>query len=515
MQKRNVVVFVCDQLRPDFLTAYGCDAIDTPAIDWIAANGVTFDRAITQSTVCGPARASMQTGRYVSDHGAWTNDVPWREGMETLGERMTNAGYRTGCFGKMHHVPALDPKGFETAAFFEEGRLGDDEPYLVWLRERHPEVSSSFVHRDLKSLVSEDEHYETWIAERALDFLGDRDDRPFLAWISFQGPHNPYDPVEGMETSVRRHSLPAAVDPERSNDSPYVRNRAAWNEVPSDPAGRDRYRAAYAEMIAQIDRQIARVLAALDEAGELEHTTIVFTADHGDEQGDHGVDTKGPWPFRSQLQIPLIVANDPRVGRGFATDALVGNIDVAATLLDVAGEERGIGTSRSLIDLAQPEPRAPRDHVFCEFMDHMKLVEARDFRLAYFPFLDRTELYDLRVDRDCLVNLAGTPEHAAVELELMRRLVDHGAMCRGPLVNAFDLVPEMQVGLRNMHPRFEEEMPIAFPLSPHQRQLLLAAGLDASFNEFCKGRDVLAHYGLYWESGPTIFQGMVATAAGA
>ena len=91
---RNIVVILCDQLRPDFLRMYGCEAIPTPNLDRLASCGVVFDHAITQSTVCAPARATMMTGTYVSEHGVWTNDRPFAPGMEYIAERMNDLDRR-------------------------------------------------------------------------------------------------------------------------------------------------------------------------------------------------------------------------------------------------------------------------------------------------------------------------------------------------------------------------------------------------------------------------------------
>ena len=140
----NILVILCDQLRKDFLSCYGGTVCNTPNLDALAAKSVCFTNAITASPVCAPARASMMTGRYVSDHGVWTNDMPFREGVDYLPQRMNRAGYRTGAFGKLHHFPAKDGKGFSTYALMEENRLGDKDDYFQWLRARHPEIRGVF-----------------------------------------------------------------------------------------------------------------------------------------------------------------------------------------------------------------------------------------------------------------------------------------------------------------------------------------------------------------------------------
>ena len=104
-KRRNVLVIMCDQLRPDFLHAYGADFIPTPNIDALAAEGVVFDNAITASTVCAPARMSFFTGKNVSGHDAWTNDITPKAGSEFLPQRLNAAGYFPVAVGCYDHYP--------------------------------------------------------------------------------------------------------------------------------------------------------------------------------------------------------------------------------------------------------------------------------------------------------------------------------------------------------------------------------------------------------------------------
>lgn len=234
---RNVVVILCDQLRKDFLPIYGCTAIQTPNIDRIASMGVVFDRAITQSAVCAPARASMMTGRYVSDHQVWTNDLPFREGLEYIAPMMNDLGYRSGCYGKMHHYPALDMKGFQQSMVFEEHRLGEDEPYYAWLQQKHPNIPKFFgqYERNHTFIYEDGDYYENFIAEHAAEFIQQQTaDQPFFAWISFQGPHGPYDPPRGVKGSVDASQLPPIQHKaNQPGNSPVAQYRSVFSGRPT------------------------------------------------------------------------------------------------------------------------------------------------------------------------------------------------------------------------------------------------------------------------------------------
>ena len=116
--RRNVLLLMCDTLRPDFLSAYGADVIPTPNIDALAREGVVYDNAITASTVCGPARMSFLTGLPVSGHDSWTNEIPAKSGIEYLPERMRDAGYLTAAVGCYDHPPYDQPLGYQYRNLF-------------------------------------------------------------------------------------------------------------------------------------------------------------------------------------------------------------------------------------------------------------------------------------------------------------------------------------------------------------------------------------------------------------
>ena len=504
-EARNVVVFMCDQLRPDFLSLYGCTAIPTPNLDRLAREGVVFDRAITVSTVCAPARASMMTGRFVSDHGVWTNDVPFRDGLDYLPRRINKLGYATGAFGKLHHYPAADGKGFNVFHPMEEGRLGDAEPYLHWLKARHPEVSGIWNFTGHEFDYDEDEYYEHWIASRALDFIKktrDTDSCPFLAWISFQGPHGPIDPPREVHGTCDESQLPAPLQREAVDTTAIpstVRNRERCGALPSGDELLA-MRLAYAEEIVAIDRQIGRVMQQLEVWGLYESTSFIFTADHGDMLADYRLQAKGPFPYRAQLEIPLLVANHPDLDAGTRSPHLSSNIDVPGTVLDIAGAGQPLGVSRSLIDLARENPARPRRVNFCEFCDSVKTLENRRYRFSYYPFSQEKELYDLEQDPDQTVNLAGNPDLAAVQAQFMQDLVDFLLIAKGVRIEAHDFVPEQQKGLAAKDPHYQERFPVAFPLTSAERERLKAAGMPADFNEFCRDKDVLRSYlPPYWQ----------------
>ncbi len=505
--KRNIVVILCDQLRPDFLEVYGCEAVPTPALRRLANDGALFTRAITCSPVCAPARASMMTGRYPSDHGVWTNDVPFRDGMELLPERMAALGYESGCFGKLHHYPAKDAKGFQHVRQMEEGRLGKDEPYLRWLREQGGEDLEDIWHFDPEKLefkLDDALHYEQWIAGEALKFVqsSSRRGRPFFAWLSFQGPHAPYNPPKGAKGGVLAEGLPSVLEREPGERiCPTHSYRSAYLPPPSSRERILRERVAYAECIVNIDSQIGRLLDELDRLGIYKDTTLIFSSDHGDLLGDFRGVGKGPFAYGGQLDVPLIVSNHPRIEAGSRPSSLAGNIDIPATVLEIAGAAEGLAMSRSLIDLAQASPSYPRDVNFSEYGDGIKIAESRDYRYAHYPFLGFSELFDMREDPKQLRNLAGKDRFKDIEIGFLRDLHDLALLCKGVEIPGFDLIPPVQKGLKRLHPRYDKpgDFKAAFPLNLHFKRNLKEADMDPNYTNWYKNHEVKAHYGFDFE----------------
>lgn len=500
IMKRNVLVIICDQLRKDFMPMYGGTAIDTPVLDEMASEGTVFDQCITQSPVCAPARASIMTGRYVSDHGVWTNDVPFREGLEYLPQRMNEAGYMTGAFGKLHHTPGRDTKGFKEAILMEENRLKDQDDYMKFLKSKYADIEGIFqVDRSNNQFMLEDEdYYEHFLADNAIEFMLANKDCPTFTYLSFQGPHGPYDPPKRWRGKVRREALPRPIVRPNDDFSETARYRSVLNHLEGDLETIMDDREAYAEMIMEIDYQIGRVIDSLKEAGLYESTTIMFTADHGDMIGDMKLNQKGPMIYEPQLGIPMLISNHPDVEKGERSDLLVGNIDIGGTALHVATDHKALGYSKSMIKLLSGELK--RSVNYSEFCDSIRIVSDAQYRFCYYPFENYCELYDRTKDPLEVNNLSGDPDYMQIENKFLKEVIDHMLISKGTLIEAQDLVPSKKASIEEKFPAFLEDYKIVFPLSSKKKyKRLIDAGLDADYNAFCKDREIIASYGRYWE----------------
>lgn len=492
----NILVILCDQLRKDFLSCYGGTACSTPNLDELAAQSVRFTDAITASSVCAPARASMMTGRYVSDHNVWTNDVPFREGMDYLPQRMNQMGYRTGAFGKLHHFPARDGKGFSVCALMEENRLREDDDYFKWLEKRHPGVRGVFTCRqDGGFAFAPEEYYEHWIADRAIEFMEESGETPYFAWVSFQGPHTPLDPP-GAPVEKREVPPPRYPYHKSGCDVPDYRRVSLYSEC--DEAYAVNYRQRYCRLIEEIDSQIGRIMEQAQKSAGQRETVIVFSADHGDMCGDLGHYQKGPMPYSAQLEIPLLVSGTGYPA-GTICDSPVSNLDIGATVLEAAGDSEAFGVSRSLTHAVKDDKEA-RTSVFSEFCDSVKIVETKRWRFAYYPFAKQSQLFDKTMPDYEIHDLAQDPAYTRIQCGFLKQIVDYMITAREIHIEAQDLSPRVQAGLQELLPDYMDRLPLAFPLQTQDhRRRLKAAGLNSDYNEFCKTRDIRRHYGVYWD----------------
>ncbi|WP_305767272.1 sulfatase [Candidatus Epulonipiscium viviparus] len=493
----NVMVILCDQLRPDFLSCYGNKQIKTPNIDSLYEDGVLFEKAITASPVCAPGRACMMTGRYVSDHNVWTNDTPFREGVEFLPKRMKADGYMCGAFGKLHHFPAKDSKGFDVAFQMEESRLAVEDDYYKYLKKLHPEIINLYGHDDTGHFAYPlEEYYEHWMADRTIEFIDANKAKKFFTWTSFQGPHGPMDAPADDGGIAEWIEIDDALNIDHVPNCEVVKYRRARDGVKSMKHYR-KYRSEYAKMIQIIDYEVGRIIAYLKENGLYENTVIMFSADHGDTAGDYGTIQKGPMLYKAQLEIPMIVANHPDLPKRTKSDMLTSNIDIGATALDVAGDDKPLGYARSIAKMYN-DADYQREVIYSEFCDSMKLVSNKEYRMAYYPFAGECDL--VKIDNE-LINLSDEPEYQDLKEQLLKDIIDFMVVAKGVQIEAQDLTPKVQKGLAEKWPNYKKEIPIVFPIGGQRsRQNLVDAGLDGDYNEFCIERDdeIVQFYGKYW-----------------
>ena len=356
MDRPNLVFIMPDQLRPDFLGPYGADFVDTPAIDALAARGVHYTRALSEHPICVPARAALLTGMHALRTGVLDNGLALRPdyaacGIATWPELLAARGYATAAIGKMHFYPWDARLGFGYRRIAEDKRwLHVRDDYFHFLRahghrkyhgnehEGYHEQKGAIVNR-----LPRDLQPDQWVGAEACRYIRDwGDEGPFAMMIGFPGPHCPYDPAAESLAGLDPATMPAAIPD--AGDTPGLRagniagNRRPWNGVDYSEFTAEqiaRVRAHYAALVREIDAEVGKIVATLDERGLLDNTVIILASDHGDYLGDHGMIGKGTF-YEASCHVPLIVAG-PGVEVGAVRDDLVALSDVTATLLRRGG----------------------------------------------------------------------------------------------------------------------------------------------------------------------------------
>lgn len=480
-KRPNIILFMCDQLRFDALGCYGNNQIHTPNIDSIALNGSTFDNHFVQNPVCSPSRCTVLTGRYPKNHGTRDNGIPLRDSEITLAEVLRENGYRTAAIGKMHITTQFMPKedeqddwpedqyGFDIIHTTCDCKTGE---YLNWLKEVSPrdyeevkmqgerkarEDRASAADKDLsgppqvyQSGINPLYHQSHWIADRMIDLIRETDqDRPFFAFCSFVDPHHPFDPPEpyagmydpetlaaplGMEGELLDkppHFMKARTARGFSNEKYDYRNLTArqWGQV----------KAAYYGMITLIDDNIGRILEAVKQQGKEEDTLIMFTNDHGELLGDHGLLFKGPFHYDSIIKAPMILKWPGVIPQGSRYSQVTEHVDIMPTLLEYAGVRPPYGVQgSSMAPILRGDKGAGREYAMTEFNCYdwglgVKTLTGRDYKLTYYAGEEFGELYDRNRDPEEFKNLWNDVEYRDVKARMLKKLMDRIIETEDPL----------------------------------------------------------------------------------
>jgi arylsulfatase A-like enzyme len=386
-RRPNVLFITTDQQRYDAVGYMRHPDVRTPHIDRLAAEGVVFERVYVTDPVCMPSRATLMTGQFPDAHGVRRNGIEVPDQPWGLARTLRSHGYRTGMFGKTHFSPLRrdywpefgfhdwrtgeDYYGFETRAIThdlkdyvsdlatyersrEEQRRGEYiyalDDYVDWIAERHPELYALAVREGLPpdqtadvrevwtSELPVERHQSTWIADRALEYIEQRRDEPFFAWCSFVDPHHPFNAPAAYRDRYDASALAAPVwrEGELEERSRYHRDRHEREFAPWREHWRE-YRAHYYAMISLVDEQVGRLVGALGDLGLLEDTVVIFSSDHGEMLGDHGLARKGLFHYEPLIRIPLAVYGPGRCVAGVRQPGIVQSVDIPATILGVAG----------------------------------------------------------------------------------------------------------------------------------------------------------------------------------
>lgn len=436
MPENNVVLILTDTQPKRMVGCYGEDICQTPNLDRLAAEGVRFDRTYCATPLCTPARNAIFSGLHPIVGGAWGNEMTPARKRPLMGEVLQQAGIRAGYTGKWHldgggyHGAGLPDGGFEPDWWYDgknyKEEIGQDRhrelvhaltngttpkigitPELGALMREHDAAAA------LRAVKCRDE--EIWghrVADHAIDFLERVGDDRFVLVVSFDEPHGPF--VMPPEFAGRYSVEDIAPPPNYAaplDGKPALQQQQAREFPVGDWQDFCAWRLRHIRCNEYIDTQIGRVINAVDRL-HADDTTIIYTSDHGDMMGAHGLLSKGAMMYEECAAVPMMI-RQPNGLHGKTCPTVVSHLDLMPTVLDLLGMEQGarpdVQHGQSLLPMLAGECTDDPGRAFVSFNRFdiyndrygefypIRCVVEGQYKLAINLF-DRDELYDLQAD---------------------------------------------------------------------------------------------------------------------
>ena len=438
----NVLFIMSDQHRFDYMGCAGASFLRTPNLDRLAKRGVYFPYCMTNTPVCAPARIGLATGLQPLRLGALDNASYLPRSVPTYYQRLRDHSYRVGCVGKLDLAkpsryngrygdrPCVYGWGF-THPEECEGKMHAGSsptpigPYTYYLHERRllQKFYEDYRARSAKgwtvgashdSVLPTEAFEDAYIGRRAAEWIENvPDDFPWHYFVSFVGPHDPFDPPTEYAERYRHAEVPESIHDSMEGKPAWLHRRLVMGEPEEVAVTRRQYCAA----IELIDEHIGLILDALERRGMTENTYIIYSSDHGEMLGDHQLYTKSV-AYEASLRVPLIVAG-PGIEGGRVSNALVELIDINPTLCDLVGvpPEEHIDAV-SFAPILRGETETHRTETVSAIRN-FRCIRTERYKLIA-NYNDVTELYDLHEDPDERNNIA--PKCTPVVRELTKRM---------------------------------------------------------------------------------------------
>lgn len=432
----NILLIISDQWSGTRLGHLGHPTVQTPTLDQLARNGVSYTRAYSECPICIPARRSLYTGTSPRTHGdrvfRKTGPMP---PVPTIAQTFRDAGYQAFCVGKLHVYPERDRIGYDDALLSEEGRphLAIDD-YSLYLSDRghtgeaflHGLPNNNYLHRSWH--LPEHCHVTNWATAQMCRIIKRRDPtRPSFWTLSYEAPHPPLSPLADYMNYYRGFDIepPLEADWARDVESLPHTLKGLRNYYPElvGQAYAEMRRAYYA-LCTHVDHQLRVVLGTLREERELDNTIIAFCSDHGDMLGDFGFYAKRTF-YEGAARVPMILMgleSDDRIAKGTTDNRLVGLQDLMPTLLEFAG----ISVPGSCDGISMVGDRR-RETLYGEVLENnsaSRMMHDGRHKLIWYPAGNHIQLFDLEVDPNETHDVSDDPEYASTRQGLEAGLVN-------------------------------------------------------------------------------------------
>ncbi|KPK38170.1 MAG: acetylglucosamine-6-sulfatase [Phycisphaerae bacterium SG8_4] len=439
----NVILVLTDDHRFDAMGFVGHPFLETPHMDRMAREGVHLANAFVTTSLCSPSRASILTGQYAHNHGVVDNYNPVPESLRFFPEYLQKAGYETAFVGKWHMGGEHDEpqRGFDYWLSFKgQGTYwadGHGTSRVV------PQTSYDGFNID-GTRVPQRGYITDELTDYALAWLSERtDDRPYMLFLSHKAVHSDFVPADRHRGRYASKAVPKPTtledtDENYKNKPMWLKNQRnsrhgvdfAYNLNDFDLSA---YYRRYCEALLAVDENLGRILRFLEDRNELKSTVIIYAGDNGFQFGEHGLIDKRT-AYEASVRIPLLVMCPDRFRAGLRVRQMVANIDIAPTILELAGTRLPDDIDgKSFVPLLRGEQPAWRDALLYEYYwernyphtptTHAILTDRYKF-IRYHGIWDLDELYDVQSDPEETKNLIAEPSYAGLAEKLRKRLFE-------------------------------------------------------------------------------------------
>lgn len=437
-RKINVLFINTDQQRFDALSCAGSPYVSTPNMDRLAREGVRFTHAYTAQPECVPARTSFHTGRTVFNSRCSINTKIEADdlnlGSGSFDQNLSRIGYGTEYHGRWHAATAL------TDCYANTVTTNFSKPYREYLRELRGETPKPGTNEE-KSIISgwpynpdiskselegtphaqfniqygiytlpTHHTFTGFTANQTIDAIKRMKNQPFSITSAYLSPHHPWYVPKPFADSISPDvmDLPATMHHDRQN-TPYVNN--GWQLDKVEIEHQKLFRARYFELIAEVDYHLGRVLRTLDQLGLADNTLIIFTADHGEMLGDHGLSQKFV-PYQESVRVPLLMRLPGMIPAGRVIDQPVNTVDIFSTIFDYLGLPCPEQDGSSLRPLIEGKRNNRSEYTFSELgwaePVAYTLFASHDWKYVWMHDPKSIDmLYDLNRDPEEINNLLG------------------------------------------------------------------------------------------------------------
>lgn len=431
MRRPNILVILTDQQRWDTIGLNGNDQVQTPNLDSLARSGACFSNAYANCPVCMPSRMSMLSGQYPASLRICCNGIEMPPDVMCLQHILKPYGYRTANLGKLHfknhssmfrdHRDPHPAYGFDTLVHSDEPGCYDDA-YLKWVEKRAPDevrncecdTPPAWKGRPIKNHPRgakspylfegpEDLTHTAFVVDETITFLEQHQHEPFFCIAGMYAPHPPINPPKRFVDMYEQKDLPLPLRlPEEISEDVTDEQ---WQKI----------KAYYYALVSHVDDQTGRILKRLKELGLEENTVVIFTSDHGENLGDHGMTGKCNY-HDSSTRVPLIFSCPEKISSRGVTREITELVDVAPTVLDLCGVQvPPFMQGKSLVPyLEERSETTGRQSAFIEHRYPMKqgYKAVRTVEYLYVLESSGTELlYDLNKDPAQLTNIAADAQY--------------------------------------------------------------------------------------------------------